>query len=245
MTYKKNQIAFRVSGKYALFTDPVTKLGGEKCTYQIPTYEALKGIVKAIYWKPTLIWHIDELRVMKSIRTQSKNMKPMLYDNSSKNALATYTYLVEAVYEVKAHFVWNPFREDLKNDRNGGKHFNIIKRMIEKGGRRDVCLGTRECQAYVEPLPSIDYASGFSKENSAYQETDELSFGLMFHSFDYPDETGKEELYANYSIPVMKKGIIVFEQPKQIQTKRFIKNLKANPPQSCGLKEKEIQNELA
>jgi CRISPR-associated protein Cas5d len=39
-----NQVEFKVYGKYALFTDPVTKIGGEKYSYQIPTYQALKGI---------------------------------------------------------------------------------------------------------------------------------------------------------------------------------------------------------
>lgn len=47
----RNQIEFVVYGKYGLFTDPVTKIGGEKFTYQIPTYQALKGIVESIYWK--------------------------------------------------------------------------------------------------------------------------------------------------------------------------------------------------
>ena len=39
----KNCIEFRLWGRYALFTDPLTKVGGEKCSYHIPTYEALKG----------------------------------------------------------------------------------------------------------------------------------------------------------------------------------------------------------
>ena len=47
---KKNQIEFKVSGKYALFTDPFAVSGGEKTSYMIPTYEALKGICKSIYF---------------------------------------------------------------------------------------------------------------------------------------------------------------------------------------------------
>ena len=43
---KTNRVEFKVSGKYALFTDPLTKIGGEKCSYHIPTYEALKGILR-------------------------------------------------------------------------------------------------------------------------------------------------------------------------------------------------------
>lgn len=66
----KNQIEFQVYGRYARFTDPMSNVGGEKCSYHVPTYEALKGIAKSIYWKPTFIWVIDEVRVMKRIKTQ-------------------------------------------------------------------------------------------------------------------------------------------------------------------------------
>src|ERR1700722_5305319 len=68
----KNTIEFRVWGRYAMFTDPLTRVGGEKCSYHVPTYEALKGVAKSIYWKPTLIWMIDAVRVMKRIRTQPR-----------------------------------------------------------------------------------------------------------------------------------------------------------------------------
>ena len=37
----KNTIEFEVYGNYALFADPVTRVGGEKTSYHIPTYEAL------------------------------------------------------------------------------------------------------------------------------------------------------------------------------------------------------------
>ena len=50
----KNCLEFRVWGRYALFTDPLTRVGGERSSYHLPTYEALKGICKSIYWKPTL-----------------------------------------------------------------------------------------------------------------------------------------------------------------------------------------------
>lgn len=241
----KNQVTFQVEGKYALFTDPATKLGGEKCTYQIPTYEALKGIIKSVYWKPTIIWCIDELRVIRPIRMQSKNVKPLKYNDASKNELSTYTYLVDVIYEIKAHFVWNQHREDLKDDRNEGKHFNMAKRMIKKGGRRDVCLGARECQAYVTPIDSLDSKTGFSTAVGEYDSVEELAFGLMFHSFDYPDETGINKLNANFDIPVMKKGIIKFPQPDECLHKKFIREMIPNPPKSVGLNEPAIQNELA
>ena len=55
----RNTVEFEVTGEYALFSDPITRVGGEKFTYQVPTYEALKGILQSVYWKPTLIWIID------------------------------------------------------------------------------------------------------------------------------------------------------------------------------------------
>ena len=64
----KNTIELKLTGKYALFTDPVTKIGGEKFSYHVPTYEAIKGVLKSIYWKPTFIWYVDEVRVMKPLR---------------------------------------------------------------------------------------------------------------------------------------------------------------------------------
>ena len=145
----KNQIAFRVYGKYAMFTDPVTRMGGEKFTYQIPTYEAIKGVVKSIYWKPTLIWHVDSVRVINKIQTQTKGTKPKNWTGG--NTLAIYTFLHNVEYEVKAHFEWNEHRPELVKDRIDGKHFSIAKRMLERGGRQDIFLGTRDCQAYVEP----------------------------------------------------------------------------------------------
>lgn len=75
----RNAIEFEVYGKYALFTDPLTKLGGEKLSYQIPTYQALKGIVESIYWKPTLLMVIDEIRVMNPIQMESKGIRPIEY----------------------------------------------------------------------------------------------------------------------------------------------------------------------
>lgn len=49
-----NIVEFQVSGDYALFSDPLTRVGGEKFSYQVPTYESLKGIMASVYWKPTL-----------------------------------------------------------------------------------------------------------------------------------------------------------------------------------------------
>ena len=88
----ENSISMQVYGRYALFSDPITRVGGEKFSYPVPTYQALKGIYESCYWKPTFTWVIDELRVMNPIERQSKGIRPIMYNNG-KNDLSIYTYL--------------------------------------------------------------------------------------------------------------------------------------------------------
>ena len=213
---KRNSIEFKVSARHALFTDPLTKIGGEKCSYHIPTYEALKGIAKSIYWKPTFIWVIDEVRVMKRIRTQTKGTKPLDYGGG--NTLAIYTFLSEVEYQVRAHFEWNVHRPELANDRIEGKHHTIVQRMLERGGRQDIFLGTRDCQGYVEPCV---YGAGVSP----YDAEGKLAFGLVFHGFDYPDETGDKKLHARFWRPIMIDGRIRFQRPEDCIVRKFIRDM--------------------
>ncbi|OPY67826.1 MAG: CRISPR-associated protein Cas5 [Syntrophorhabdus sp. PtaU1.Bin050] len=232
-----NIVEFQVHGKTALFTDPLTKIGGEKCSYHIPTYEALKGIVSSVYWKPTFIWIIDQVRIMNRIKTQTKGMKPIKYYGGG-NDLSIYTYLTDVEYQVRAHFEWNFNRKDMEKDRNDMKHWIVAKRMIERGGRRDVFLGTRECQGYVEPCPFQD-GKGF------YDESDEITYSLMFHGFDYPDEFGKNELYARFWNPTMTNGVINFVRPEVCPVRRLVKAMKGQPPASSGLEDESLQTALA
>lgn len=202
----RNQVQFQVHGKYALFTDPLTKLGGEKLSYQVPTYQALKGIVESVYWKPTIIWIIDEVRVMKPIQTESKGMRPIEY-GSEKNSLSYYTYLKDVHYQVKAHFIFNKHREELAADRNEHKHHNIARRSIQAGGRRDIFLGTRECQGYVEPCE-------FGEGKGCYDDIPEINFGIMVHGINYPDETGTSEQETRLWPAKMRYGVIRFDPPE-------------------------------
>lgn len=224
----QNIVTFKVTGRYALFTDPLTKIGGEKCSYQIPTYEALKGIISSVYWKPTIVWIIDKVRVMKPIRTETRNVRPINYGGG--NTLAIYTYLADVEYQVQAHFEWNLHREDMAKDRNENKHFFVARRMIERGGRRDVFLGTRECQGYVEPC-------GFGEGAGFYDSYGELGFDLMFHGFDYPDEVGKSEFYSRFWRPRMINGVVTFIRPEECTIRKFVRSMKPSAPLSIGLDE--------
>jgi len=112
---------------------------------------------------------------------------------------------------VRACFDWNDNRPELCGDRNENKHHCIARRMVEKGGRRDIFLGTRECQGYVEPCV-------FGNGAGAYDDLPELGFGLMYHGITYPDEAYSEEtrgrMTARFWYPVMKNGVIHFLPPE-------------------------------
>lgn len=213
----RNSVEFCVYGDYALFTDPLTKLGGEKLSYQVPTYQSLKGIVESVYWKPTILIVVDKVRIMNSIRMESKGVRPIEY--SGGNTLANYSYLKDVHYQVSCHFEFNMNRPDLAFDRNENKHHNILKRSIRAGGRRDIFLGTRECQGYVEPCV-------FGEGSSFYDGYGDIHLGTMVHGINYPDETGRNQMEVRLWQPVMKDGIIAFDKPEACTRVRVISEMK-------------------
>ena len=218
----RNTIEFEVTGPYALFSNPVMKVGGEKTSYHIPTYEALRGIVESIYWKPTIMWIIDAVRVMNPIQTETKGIRPIAYNGG--NELAYYTYLKDVCYQVRAHFEFNLNHSELEEDRNEHKHHNIARRMVARGGRRDIFLGTRECQAFAEPCV-------FGEGAGYYDDMPgEVSYGFMYHGITYADEAildqEKNKMTVNFWRPVMKQGgIIEFIRPEECPEKRFVKEM--------------------
>lgn len=231
---KSNQVEFVVHGRYALFSDPLTRVGGEKATYQIPTYQALKGILESVYWKPTFHWIIERVRIINPIRTESKNVKPLKFGGG--NDLSIYTYLRDVSYQVQAHFEWDENRSELAEDRNENKHFFVAKRMIDRGGRRDVFMGTRECQAYVEPCSFGD--------GEGHYDHDELVFSLMFHGFDYPSDTGEPELVSRFWVPKMINGVVEFIRPEECVKRKRVRNMEIQELTSTPLDDDQSLEDL-
>ena len=223
MVYR-NTVEFELFGDYALFSDPVMRVGGEKCTLQIPTYEALKGALESAYWKPTIVWVIDSVRVMNPIQTAVKGIRRPKYEKG--NDLSYYTYLKDCRYQVRAHFEWNLNRPELAADRNENKHHNIAKRMIERGGRRDIFLGTRECQGYIIPC-------AFGSGKGYYDDTPELAFGLTYHGLIYADEAysdqTKGQMTVRFWYPVMRNGVLDFMRPEDCSITRTVRQMGIKP----------------
>ena len=69
----------------------------------------------------------------------------------------------------------------------------------------------------------------------------ELAFGLMFHGFDYPDETQTDEFYARFWRPKMIDGVIEFVRPDdpndKVLIRKFVRPMKATRPDTIGLME--------
>ena len=216
-----SEVQLQISGDYALFSDIIVSPGGEKTSYQIPTYEAVKGILQSVFWKPTFEWVIDSIRVMNPIRTERVGVKTLKY-NEGGNDLSYYTYLRDVKYQVKAHFRWNMNRPELAQDRNECKHSCMANRMIKAGGRRDVFLGTRDCQAYVEPCL-------FGEGDGYYDHSGDIPYGIMYHGITYPDEAIRAEDKGCMTIrlwtPVMRNGIIQFDKPEDCPYTRKIKKM--------------------
>lgn len=153
---------------------------------------------------------------MKLIQTETKGVRPIKYTGG--NDLSFYTYLQNVEYRVRAHFEWNENRKDLAHDRNEHKHYDIAKRMLERGGRRDIFLGARECQGYVEPCPL--------EEGEGDYDTTSLSFGIMVHGITYPDEAVREEEKGKMTVRLwnaqMNNGIIHFPRPEECGIRRIL-----------------------
>ena len=95
---------------------------------------------------------------------------------------------------------------------------------MARGGRRDIFLGTRECQGYVEPC---EFGSG----EGFYDNYGEIEFGPMFHGYDYPNETGKNELSRRLWRARMSDGVIEFPTPTDIPEtmRQFLRPMQPTP----------------
>ena len=106
MGKKRNTVEFEVCGDKALFSDPITRVGGEKTSYYVPTYEAIKGIIASVYWKPTIVWIIDAVRVMNPIQTVSEEFaqKTIVVAMTCQSILISKKFAIRCVlilYETK------------------------------------------------------------------------------------------------------------------------------------------------
>lgn len=66
----------------------------------------------------------------------------------------------------------------------------------------------------------------FGEGKGEYNTIDELAFGLMFHGFDYPDETGDHLLRSRFWRPIMRRGVIEFPRPEDCRIRKEVRPMK-------------------
>ena len=98
----------------------------------------------------------------------------------------------------------------------------MIERALKAGGRRDIFLGTRECQAEIRPCK-------FGEGEGYYDAVGELALGYMYHGMTYPEEAVMQEdkkyLTVRFWRPVMKNGVITFLRPEECTDKTHIRKM--------------------
>ena len=75
-------------GEYALFGRPEMKV--ERCSYDVMTPSAARGILEAVYWHPGMRWVIDRIYVVNPIQFTSIRRNDVKSKISTSNALAAY-----------------------------------------------------------------------------------------------------------------------------------------------------------
>jgi len=210
-------IKLHVCGQYACFTRPELKT--ERVSYDVMTPSAARGVLEAIYWKPSIRWVIDRItvhnpiffenirrnelghklalgNVTKAMRDGKSPVETFIEEDRQQRAamvLRNVSYLIEAHFEFTG-----------SDDRNDGKHLDIFNRRVREGKCfHRPYLGCREFYADFGP----DEGKQPHKDLMGKRE-----LGWMLHDLDY--ENGME---PRFFPAVMWDGVVTiptFEEAK-------------------------------
>ena len=62
-------VRIKAWGERACFTRPEMKV--ERVSYDVPTPSSVRGILEAIYWKPSIRWVVDRIIVLNPIKFEN------------------------------------------------------------------------------------------------------------------------------------------------------------------------------
>lgn len=206
-------VQVRVWGDLALFSRPEMKV--ERCSYDVMTPSAARGILEAIYWHPGMRWVIDRIYVRKPIqftsirrnevksKISSSNVlgvmnggdKP-LYISSKKDIVQRASILLREVdYVIEAHF---DMTEKATESDNPGKFKDIIMRRLRRGECYHMpYFGCREFPANFELYEGGEVCTEYAGEVK--------DLGYMFYDFDYSKPGDIEPMFFR---AVLRNGIL-------------------------------------
>lgn len=207
-------IKVRVWGDYALFSRPEMKV--ERCSYDIMTPSAARGILDAIYWHPGLRWVIDKIHVVKPVRFTSVRRnevtseilagdllqayngkeKPLYLNAKADIAQRASLLLRDVEYVIEAHF---EMTKQANESDNPGKFKDIMTRRVSRG----------EC-FHMPYFGCREFPAHFSLCNedtirTAYDDVEEKDLGFMLFDMDYSDEKQIEPMFFR---AVLKQGVL-------------------------------------
>jgi len=201
-------VKLKIWGDYACFTRPEMKV--ERVSYDVITPSAARGILEAIYWKPAIVWVIDRIHVLNSIRFDNIRRNELAGKvpvgavkramNDGNAALEVFIeedrqqraamVLRDVAYVIEAHFAFTG-----PEDNNPAKHKEIFDRRASKGQ----CFHTPYfgCREFPVGFELVDGAI------LASQLTGVRDLGWMLHDIDFPSA-----MEAKFFRAIMRNGII-------------------------------------
>ena len=207
-------VKVRVWGPYALFTRPEMKV--ERCSYDVITPSAARGILEAVYWHPGLKWVVDKIYVKKPIRFTSVRRNEVKSKISASNVLQVYNgvdkplylntkedivqrasiILTDVEYVIEAHFEMTDYAS--KTD-NPGKFKDITMRRLRRGDCYHMpYFGCREFPAHFALCEEDEVQTW-------YDAIPEKDLGYMLYDLDYSDQNDIQPMFFR---AVMKRGCI-------------------------------------
>lgn len=207
-------VKVKVWGGYALFTRPEMKV--ERCSYDVMTPSAARGILEAIYWHPGLQWVIDCIYVNKPIQFTSVRRNEVKSKISANSVLPVYNggqkrlflstkeeivqrasmLLRDVEYVIEAHF---EMTDQANESDNPGKFKDIIMRRLKRGE----CFHTPYFGCREFPVRFCLYEE--DEVTTAYEEEAEKDLGYMLYDMDYSDP---ENIQPMFFRAVMRRGMI-------------------------------------
>lgn len=209
-------VKVKVWGNFALFSRPELKV--ERCSYDVMTPSAARGILDAIYWHPGLKWVVDKIYVRKPIQftsvrrneVKSKVLassvlqaynggeKPLYISSKEEIVQRASMLLCDVEYVIDAHFEMTERANATATD-NPGKFKDIIMRRLRRGECFHMpYFGCREFPAHFclweeEKIPT------------AYEDVEEKDLGLMLYDLDYRNP---EDIQPMFFRAVLKRGVL-------------------------------------
>ena len=207
-------VKVRVWGDYALFSRPEMKV--ERCSYDVMTPSAARGILDAIYWHPGLKWKIDRIHVVRPIQFTSVRRNEVKSKISASSVLQAYNggdkplyistkadivqraslLLRDVEYVIEAHF---QMTDQANETDNPGKFKDIIMRRLRRGECFHMpYFGCREFPAHFSLCEEDEI-------RTAYDGVEEKDLGFMLYDMDFSDPENIQPMFCR---AVMRRGVV-------------------------------------